>query len=316
MAELGTAAIGVGAALGATAYAAATGFIARHESVHSLQVTEIRRHISDFEAAYGRGEVTEEDWGKYLSIRTEARQKESEYEECISAYKDTPTFRFVAKWKKKRQVRRKKAALQTANRSLRLHYYESTSDASDTSSVTAVSGSPPRSRKAHSDEDDKRILSWAEEVANSESDSDGLHAGRSSTALRDILLSKEETTRRQRIEAEKRLYDEFFKHIDLRHGAGLAEKRRYHELFKHLDLRAAYRNLKNALPDAGNQEATRPTLLDRATQHIVDLEERNKELRARIVKEEAEIERLNRLQGEGKDGFPPGMLDVPVSLRS
>ena len=42
------------------------------------------------------------------------------------------------------------------------------------SSVTAVSGSPPRSRKAHSDEDDKRILSWAEDVADS--DSDGLHA--------------------------------------------------------------------------------------------------------------------------------------------
>ena len=54
-------------------------------------------------------------------------------------------------------------------------YQESTSDASDTSSVTAVSGSPPRSRKAHSDEDDKRILSWAEDVANG-SDSDSLHA--------------------------------------------------------------------------------------------------------------------------------------------
>ena len=49
-------------------------------------------------------------------------------------------------------------------------YQESTSDASDTSSITAVSGSPPESRKAHSDEDDKRILSWAEDVANSDSD--------------------------------------------------------------------------------------------------------------------------------------------------
>ena len=52
MAELGTAAIGAGAALGAAAYAAATGFVARHESVHFVQVTEIRRHISDFEAAH------------------------------------------------------------------------------------------------------------------------------------------------------------------------------------------------------------------------------------------------------------------------
>ena len=55
-------------------------------------------------------------------------------------------------------------------------YKESTSDASDTSPVTAVSGSPPRSRKAHSDEDNKRILSWAEDVASSDSDDSDLHA--------------------------------------------------------------------------------------------------------------------------------------------
>ena len=104
MAEFGTAAIGAGVALGAAAYGAASGFVGRHESVHSLQVTEIRRHITDFEAAYGRGEVTEKDWEIYQAIRTEwvadviapypsvnvqarARQKESEYEESISAYK-------------------------------------------------------------------------------------------------------------------------------------------------------------------------------------------------------------------------------------
>ena len=71
MAEFGTAAIGAGVALGAAAYSDAIGFIARHESVHSVQVTEIRRQISDYEVAYERGEVTEEDWGKYLAIRTE-----------------------------------------------------------------------------------------------------------------------------------------------------------------------------------------------------------------------------------------------------
>ena len=71
MAEFGTAAIGAGAALGAAAYAAATGFVARHESVHSVQVTETRRHITDFEEAYRRGEVTDEDWESYLAIRTE-----------------------------------------------------------------------------------------------------------------------------------------------------------------------------------------------------------------------------------------------------
>ena len=72
----------------------------------------------------------------------------------------------------------------------------------------------------------------------------------------------------------------------------------------------AYYKLKDALPDCSNQEATRPNLLNRgvsystrnfnhqafnfyflavhdlATQHILDLEERNKEIRARILEEE------------------------------
>ena len=140
------------------------------------------------------------------NMQARARQKESEYEESISAYKETPTFRFVTKWSKKHQVRQKKKELQKTNRSLRLHYYvrapqatrqietflvtrcyvpyqESTSDASDTSSLTAVSGSPPRSRKAHSDEDDKRILSWAEDVANSDSNSDSDSDGLDSDAV-------------------------------------------------------------------------------------------------------------------------------------
>ena len=71
MAEFGTAAIGAGAALGVAAYTAASGFASRHENAHSLQVTEIRRHIADFEAAYEREEVTEEDWETYIAIRTE-----------------------------------------------------------------------------------------------------------------------------------------------------------------------------------------------------------------------------------------------------
>ena len=49
-------------------------------------------------------------------------QNESEYEESIGAYKETPTYYFIMKWNKRRQVRQKKA-LQRANRSLRLHYY-------------------------------------------------------------------------------------------------------------------------------------------------------------------------------------------------
>ena len=64
-------AIGAGVALGAAFYTAASGFVARHENTHSSQVTEIRRLISDFEAAAERGEVTEEDWKVYRAIRAE-----------------------------------------------------------------------------------------------------------------------------------------------------------------------------------------------------------------------------------------------------
>ncbi len=71
MAELGTAAVGAGAVLGAAVYIATTGFVARHENTHFLQVAEIRRHITDFEVAYGRGEVTEDDWHQYRAIREE-----------------------------------------------------------------------------------------------------------------------------------------------------------------------------------------------------------------------------------------------------
>jgi hypothetical protein len=70
MAELG-AAIGAGAVLGGAVYAAATGFVSRHETTHSLQVTEIRRLVTDFEAAYRSGEVIEDDWQRYQAIRDE-----------------------------------------------------------------------------------------------------------------------------------------------------------------------------------------------------------------------------------------------------
>ena len=66
MAELGMAAIGAGAALDAAAYAAATGFVARHESVHSVQVTEIRRHISDFEKRHMGGVRSLKKTGKNI----------------------------------------------------------------------------------------------------------------------------------------------------------------------------------------------------------------------------------------------------------
>ena len=52
-----------------------------------------------------------------------ARQSEAHYDDSIEAYKETPMYKFLLKWKRRRQVRTKKKALRRANKSLRSHYY-------------------------------------------------------------------------------------------------------------------------------------------------------------------------------------------------
>ena len=71
MAEIGAAVVGGGFALAAAGYSAGTGFTSRHENTHAQQVAEMKRHISDFQAAYERQEVTEHDWQQFLTIRAE-----------------------------------------------------------------------------------------------------------------------------------------------------------------------------------------------------------------------------------------------------
>jgi len=116
------AAMGVGVTIGAAAYTHAGGFVARHETVRSQQSTEIQQQVTNFEAAYERGEVRGRDWQEYRSIRAVARQKESEYERSIEAYKETPNYHYITKHNKKREVRKKKKEFQGASRSLRQYY--------------------------------------------------------------------------------------------------------------------------------------------------------------------------------------------------
>jgi hypothetical protein len=52
-----------------------------------------------------------------------ARQSESDYDDSIEVYKETPVYKFLLKWKRRRQVRNKKKALRRANKLLRSHYY-------------------------------------------------------------------------------------------------------------------------------------------------------------------------------------------------
>lgn len=58
-------------AIGTTFYAAATGFAARHDNCHTRQVNETWQYDADFERAYKRGKVTEEDWTVYQATLME-----------------------------------------------------------------------------------------------------------------------------------------------------------------------------------------------------------------------------------------------------
>ncbi|KAF7436382.1 hypothetical protein PC9H_003215 [Pleurotus ostreatus] len=82
-----------------------------------------------------------------------------------------------------------------------------------------------------------------------------------------LAHSRKEATRRQRIEAEQRRRDE---------------------------LRDGYAKLKDVLP-VSNQKSSKVSLLERATNHIVSLENTNKELVARIEALEQEMQRLRSI---------------------
>jgi len=58
-----------------------------------------------------------------LADMSRARQSEARYDDSIEAYKETPVYNFLLKWKRRRQVRKEKKALRRANKSLRSHYY-------------------------------------------------------------------------------------------------------------------------------------------------------------------------------------------------
>jgi len=55
--------------------------------------------------------------------KSRARKSESNYEDSIEAYRETPAYKIPLKREKKLQVRKQKKALRGANKSLRSHYY-------------------------------------------------------------------------------------------------------------------------------------------------------------------------------------------------
>ncbi|KIM88739.1 hypothetical protein PILCRDRAFT_95401 [Piloderma croceum F 1598] len=82
-----------------------------------------------------------------------------------------------------------------------------------------------------------------------------------------LAHSRKEATRRQRIEAEQRRRDE---------------------------LRDGYAKLKDVLP-VSNQKSSKVSLLERATNHIANLEQSTAEMQARLTHLEQEVKRLRAI---------------------
>lgn len=65
----GSTVLGAGISLATAVYQTSTGFAARHETTHAQQIETTKRYIAEFEDAYKRDEVSEEDWKQYLILR-------------------------------------------------------------------------------------------------------------------------------------------------------------------------------------------------------------------------------------------------------
>lgn len=104
-----------------------------------------------------------------------------------------------------------------------------------------------------------------------------------------LAHSRKEATRKQRIEAEQRRRDE---------------------------LRDGYAKLKDVLP-VSNQKSSKVSLLERATNHIINLEAVNRELQNRLASLESEMGRLRALNEKislTSNTPSPGMFEArPLS---
>ncbi|KAJ7218378.1 armadillo-type protein [Mycena pura] len=158
MAELAAGLVGAAATVGAAQLATGSGFTGRHESSHREERMETRRSIVDFEANRRSGDVTPDTESEFLETKDEAIERARKYHESIESYKEASWYNPLYKFKKKNDVRKWKRLTRQSNHSLRT-LNESMSSGSDTSSITATSGSPPGSNLANDD-----IQDWTRDV--------------------------------------------------------------------------------------------------------------------------------------------------------
>ncbi|KAH6911125.1 hypothetical protein BKA70DRAFT_1460257, partial [Coprinopsis sp. MPI-PUGE-AT-0042] len=146
MAELAAGALGGLATVGAAALGSAMGFTARHDHSHDCQVDLAQRFMHTFEEAHKQGSVDDNAFEVYLIKKeSDAQNRTRAYFESIEDFKNISCFRVYKKIQQKNVVRRNKREVRRAIRDLREHYDSAkafATFASDSSSITAVSGTP------------------------------------------------------------------------------------------------------------------------------------------------------------------------------
>ncbi|KAJ7622139.1 hypothetical protein FB45DRAFT_122237 [Roridomyces roridus] len=160
MAELALGLVGAAATMGAASLEAASGFVGRHESRHQQEIMETERNTRAFRENLDRAgrDVTQEEEREFWGTRAEALSNADGYYHSIECFKQASWLNPLDKMKKKAKVRQWKSSTRRSNQSLR-SINESVSSGSDTSSVTASSGSPPGSNLAG-----EEIQDWANDV--------------------------------------------------------------------------------------------------------------------------------------------------------
>ncbi|KAJ7907738.1 hypothetical protein B0H13DRAFT_2193663 [Mycena leptocephala] len=158
MAEIALGLVGAAATVGAVGLTTGSGFTGRHELSHREEIMEIRRTTDDFLANLQDGGVPPEEEREFWKVRDEVVSRGNGYYESIESYKDASWINLLEKLEKRKEVRNKKRLTRQSNNSLR-SLNESMYSGSDTSSISAASGSPPGSNLA-ADE----IQEWADEV--------------------------------------------------------------------------------------------------------------------------------------------------------
>ncbi|TDL28134.1 hypothetical protein BD410DRAFT_712573 [Rickenella mellea] len=119
-------------------------------------------------------------------------------------------------------------------------------------------------------------------------DSDDDEPGSMRSVVQEISHSRKEATRKQRIEAEQRRRDE---------------------------LRDGYARLKDVLP-VSNQKSSKVSLLERATNYIVQLDKQTRQMQTRLAALEAEVQRLRAINEKISlsVGSTPEALSQPMSI--